>query len=416
MLDIPRTLHPSTGVAERYSLQSPQGAGLLWSSAVALHPVPGVPTGEVPPSALIAGARGHSRADVLIRGAGEAVERRALHPLPGLVSYRGTIDSLTLPALDASAHALAAPHANATVLTWYPARCLRNDTAILVPASLVNWPAIEEEGLFDPSPSGAAAGTTADAALRSALVEIVERDAFTTAWARQLRLPSWPHPEQALGYAPAGPLRSLWQRALGQAISPVIARIPTAVPGLCCVVVVLLDPPGPNAMAAVGMKASGRPEQAILGALQEAWQVRAALDETSRTDAPTPEVVVSEHDRIRYLLSPRAYRSVADWAKGFMPGHVVMRSTDVTLRHLTDAVLADGADPLVVDLTPRLSTHIRGMGWRAVKVIPAGYQGLRMDERHVWTWNLRRVDSAPQRTGCAAGNNDHRAAGPHPLP
>ncbi|MFG3152463.1 YcaO-like family protein [Streptomyces sp. NPDC048219] len=424
MIDVPRTLAPATGIASRYSLLPPQGDNPLWSTAVALAPVAGVDETEVPLSALVAGANGHSRADALLRGAGEAVERRALHPDDRLGTVHGTASRLGRPALAAHdpRHALAHPDAADAELAWYPARRLSDSAEVLVPAHLVDWPTTEPASLFDPGPSGAASGGSADMALRSALVEIVERDAFTVAWGRQLGLPCWSDPFAAVAGEPDRPtgeaLRTLWRRALDRGAEAVFARIPTAVDGLWCVVACLLEPERPGALVTVGMKASDRPYDALLGALQEAWQVRAAL-EVTLLDGPVadvPDPLVTEHDRIRYMLTGRARRAVRDWVAGFVPGGEPMTPAEVSTDAIVAALLADGADPLVVDLTPRLPATVAAMGWRAVKAVPAGYQNLRMDETHRWSWNRSRLDSAPRRTGCPARLTDHRAAAPHPLP
>ncbi|MFH0516414.1 YcaO-like family protein [Streptomyces sp. M41] len=422
MIDVPRTLAPTTGIASRYSLLPPQPDNPLWSTAVALNPVQGWDTTDVPLSALVAGANGHSRADALLRGAGEAVERRALHPDDSLPVVHGTAADLGGSAFPAHSHALAHPAAATAPLDWYRATRLSDHSTVLVPAGLVDWPTTAPAALFDPSPSGAASGGSRDMALRSALVEIVERDAFTTAWGRQLRLPSYTDPLLAVAEAPDRPtgdaLRTLWQRALDQGIAATFAHIPTAVPGLWCVVACLVEPGGATgATATVGMKASDRPHDALLGALQEAWQVRAALDAT-RQDGPVeaPEAVVTEHDRIRYMLTAGACTAVRDWVAGFTPAEAPMTARKVSTDEIVAALLADGADPLVVDLTPRLPASTRAMGWQAVKVVPAGYQHLRMDENHDWTWHLPRLTTAPQRTGCPARLTDHRSAAPHPLP
>ncbi|MFF3940613.1 YcaO-like family protein [Streptomyces phaeofaciens] len=419
MIDIPRTLAPTTGIAARYSLLPPQPDNPLWSTAVALRPVAGWAEPDVPLSALVAGANGHSRADALLRGAGEAVERRALHPVGRPPVVHGTAAALGETAFPAHAHALAHPAAATTPLDWYPARRLSDGSPVLVPAGLVDWPTTAPAALFDPSPSGAASGSSRAMALRSALIEIVERDAFTTAWGRRLRLPSWTDPLTAVAGSPDHPtgeaLRALWQRALAEGIEATFAHIPTAVPGLWCVLACLVEPGG--AMATVGMKASDRPHDALLGALQEAWQVRAAL-EASASFGPLPASapVVTEHDRIRHMLTGRARDAVRDWVAGFTPAVQPMTVSEVGTDDLLAALLADGADPLLVDLTPRLPATATAMGWQAVKVIPAGYQPLRMDETHDWTWHLPRLASAPERTGCPARLDDHRAAAPHPLP
>ncbi|MFI5758066.1 YcaO-like family protein [Streptomyces sp. NPDC051569] len=473
MIDVPRTLGRSGGIAVGYSLAPPQDAGPLWSVAVELLPVDGLDAGEMPPSARLVGASGHSRADALLRGAGEAVERYALHPVPGLATTRGAAGALDAPALAAfEPHlALAAPAAVGAVLDWVPGRRLRDDTTVMVPAPLVDWPSLGADcALFDPGPSGAAAGSSPRMALRSALLEIVERDAVLGAWERGLRLPAYDDPDQVdlgpagtaqagsaqagpgqagpgqagpgqagpaqagsaqVGTAQAGPahgspgdrrsrtaLTRLWRQARDRGITPRLARVPTAVPGLWCVIGSLVDPAGPGALATVGLKASDRPWDALLGAFQEAWQVRAAL-ESSRAAGPRDEplkTIVTEADRIHHMLTPDGYASVRDWVEGFVPAPGSPPAVDVSDEDILRAVLADGGDPVAVDLTPRLPPVLRSMGWCAVKVIPAGYQHLRMDESHGWSWNAPRLESAVARTGCEARYPGRSAARPHPLP
>jgi ribosomal protein S12 methylthiotransferase accessory factor len=426
MIDVTRTLAKSAGVAVRFSLVPPQATNPLWTTAVELPPVAGMDVDEIPMSARMVGANGHSRADALMRGAGEAVERFALHPGPGLPSVRGRAADLELPAL--AVHepqvALGAPATANAVLSWLPGRRLRDGEAVMVPAALVDWPSMEtESALFDPGPSGAAAGSTPQMALRSALLEMVERDAVIGAWERGLQLPAYIDPEQIV---PAGPadqqaraaLIRLWERAQAWGIAPTLARIPTAVPGLWCIVGSLVDPAGPQALATVGLKVSDRPWDALLGAFQEAWQVRTAL-ELSRAGSPPADptkTIVTEHDRIHYMLTAEGYQSVRDWVAGFKQAVEAPPVRKVSNEDILHAVLADGGDPVAVDLTARLSPVLQGMGWCAVKVLPVGYQHLRMDERHRWSWNAPRLESAARRTGCEARYHGGSAARPHPLP
>ncbi|MER6559480.1 YcaO-like family protein [Streptomyces sp. NPDC001027] len=447
MIDIPATLDPASGIALRYAVTPPHDDDPLWSSAVELQPVdgfegivgaqaptgsggagavragaaasapagPGADVGDLPLSARFAGASGSSRIDALLRGAGEAVERRALHPSAAHPARFGPAAGLAATTLYAHHpdHALSHPDAATAALSWYEARDLDTDVPVLVPADLVDWPARRAD-LFDPSPSGAAAGTSHETALAAAMIEVTERDALTVAWGRRLSLPTYvPSP------ADAG-LSAMWRRARAEGLTPVLARIPTAVPGLWCMTGFLIDPEGPGAVAAVGMKASTRPAEAAVKAFQEAWQVRAALralrgqGETGRL-AP----IVTEHDRLCHMLTRPAYESVRDWVAGFrepdpLPAPSPGRALEA--EEIRRALTADGAGLLAVDLTPRLPSAVAAMGWHVVKVLAPGYQSLRMDETHLWSWHLPRLASAPERTGCAAGLDDPREAAPHPLP
>ncbi|MER5830901.1 YcaO-like family protein [Streptomyces sp. NPDC002130] len=468
MIDIPATLAPASGIALRYAVTPPHDDDPLWSSAVELHAVEGFtgtvgsagyaasagvsgsvgsagstgypasagapgPAGSVgsttttatagpgallldpPLSARFAGASGTTRVDALLRGAGEAVERRALHPSAAHPARSGTaarLDGTTLYAHHPG-HALSHPDAEACDLSWYEARALDSDTPVLVPADLVDWPAHRAD-LFDPSPSGAAAGASHESALAAAMTEVTERDALTVAWGRQLRLPTYtPSP------ADTG-LRAVWERARAAGLTPVLARIPTAVPGLWCMTACLIDPEGPGALAAVGMKASTRPAEAAAKAFQEAWQVRAALRALrAQGESGNRAPIVTEHDRLCHMLTGAAYASVRDWVAGFQEPSTLPAPTtarDLGAEEIRRALTADGAGLLAVDLTPRLPPAVTAMGWHVVKVLAPGYQNLRMDETHAWSWHLPRLASAVQRTGCPARLDDPREAAPHPLP
>ncbi|WP_151775738.1 YcaO-like family protein [Streptomyces abyssomicinicus] len=430
MIDVPATLAPAAGVARAYALTPPGDGNPLWSSAVELQPFDGFTgagTGpaperghdgaaEVPLSARYAGASGTTRTDALLRGTGEAVERRALHASPAHPALFGTAQELGAPTLfdRHPGHALTHPEARTAAQHWYNARPLGSGDPVLVPADLVDWPA-RSARLFDPSPSGAAAGATAESALAAALVEVAERDALTVAWGRQLRLPTYrPAPRDTV-------LAGVWRRAEAQGLTPVLARIPLAVPGLWCLTALLLEPEGPGALATVGMKASARPAEAAVKAFQEAWQVRQALQSLrARGETPYDGPVVTEHNRMRYMLTPSAYDTIRGWADGFQ-APLPLPGPDGTgnppaVREMAEAMDADGAGLLAVDLTRRLTPAVAAMGWHAVKVLAPGYQNLRMDETHRWSWHLPRLASAPGRTGCPARLDDPLHAAPHPLP
>ncbi|MFC5952964.1 YcaO-like family protein [Streptomyces pratens] len=420
MIDIPATLAPASGVALRYAVTPPHADDPLWSSAVALQPVEGLKTPEtdLPLSARFAGASGPSRLDALLRGAGEAVERRALHPSAGHPARYGTAMQQDAPTLfsDYPDHALCHEDAVTTAMSWYEARDLHTDTPVLVPADLVDWPTPSAHPtLFDPSPSGAAAGESYEAALGAAMVEVVERDAFTVAWGRQLRLPTYePSPENTS-------LLEMQRRAQREGITPVLARIPTALPDLWCMTACLIDPDVPGALATVGMKASTDPAQASLKAFQEAWQVRAALRALrAQGESGLSGPIMTEHDRLCHMLNRPAYEAVCDWVADFQEPALLPAESPTGLHPLVEklrhALAADGATPLAIELTPRLPMAVTSMGWCVVKVLAPGYQSLRMDESHQWSWHMPRLASASRRTGCHARLDNPLDSAPHPLP
>ena len=80
-------------------------------------------------------------------------------------------------------------------------------------------------------------------------------------------------------------------------------------------------------------------------------------------------------------------------------------------------LIADGLDPYLVDLTYHLPELARRQGWSVLKVVPVGYQPLRIDERTSFGWNSHRLGSVQDRTGVPTRLPLHQLSPlPHPLP
>ncbi|MGW1794108.1 YcaO-like family protein [Streptomyces tubercidicus] len=421
MIDYPLTLAPASQLAEAVSLLAPDDGRPLWSLGVRLAGIPD--RADVPSSARLAGAVGHTRADALMRGTGEAVERFALRPRPEQPGAVVGPASAVPGAVPVWNDALADPGAEGTEVTWVPATRVVDGTSVMIPAPLVDWPADDPAGLFDPSPSGAASGVSHAMALRSALMECVERDAFLVAWARGLRLPAW-RSLDAIAPAPGQerPMRAgaaaAWAKARARSLVPVVARVPTAIEGMWCVAAFLRCTGRDRGV--VGLKTSDRPWPAVAGALQEAWQVWEALEQAENELHLKPAgscPLVTEEDRLAYMLTGRSCDVMATWVESFVPGEPTNEpQRDLGVRELIEGMTADGCDPLVVDVTFRLPEPVQKMGWRAAKAIPVGYQALRMDERLSWTWHAGRLDTATARTGLGALYSTPSPDRPHPLP
>ncbi|MEU1849784.1 YcaO-like family protein [Streptomyces sp. NPDC019990] len=419
MIDVLATLAPEARISRAWHLEPPGPGEPLWRGMVQLaghpeEPVPGDPAR--PFSHDVVGAYGVNRSDVLVRAAGEAVERYALRPLPeeGRTAAATALDG---DVLDVHEAGLGADDPGERVRTWYSARRLLDGHRVWVPAGLVDHPTRPQDGEgFDPGPSGAAAGAGSEMALRSALLEVIERDALTVAWARALALPRI-DPDASLAAAPGSPSWRSFGSALRHARAggwePVLAEVPTAVDGVTCVVGILLGDQG----AAVGCNASTDPGQSLAGALQEALQVMSCLRLIGRryADQPVPGIITEDTDRARWFASPEGRETVRRWCDGFLPRDAALRpdAGQPSTEHLLAGLHAQGARPLAVDLTHRLPAAVRVMGWAVVKVIPAGLQPLRIDERCSFGWNHSRLETAETRTGLRARSGC--SPYPHPL-
>lgn len=426
MIDFSATLAPENGLADARAVRPPRRPDEpLWQGLAELHRSrTGAPEQQdAALSPTVVGAYGISPSDTLTRAAGEAVERYALYPVPG-EGRRTPVADLGARALDPTDTGLAADGTTRRPLRWYPARWLDDGEAVQVPAGLVDYPArAEDADGFDPSPSGAASGGTRDNALRSALLEVVERDAFLTAWFHRLPLRRL-DADLLLSRSPRPhtPGMRRFRQALDTArdigLSPVLARVPTHVPGVVCTVGVIVDSVDGQPLAAVGASACDDPGTSAVKALQEALQIRSALRLVHRTHpgkAPSRRPR-GDLERAQYFVSADGVRAVERWVAAFTPdsGAQPEAPVTVTVPDLVDALGRQGVRPVAVDLTHRLPDRIRAMGWHAVKVIPVGMQPLRMDDSLEFTWHRQRLEAARVRFG--TGEDPWRAdPEPHPL-
>lgn len=357
-----------------------------------------------------------------MRSVGEAVERLALHP--GGPSRRGRWADVADEALAFfdETHSLGRdPHDRE--LTWYTGSDVRTGRTILVPAGLVDYPSHEADATgFDPGPSGTAAGSTWEAALKGALLETIERDAVIVAWARQLRLTSI-DVDATLASGRRDPAAALLRDTVGVAratgLEPIFAEVPRSVDGVTCVVAGLRGPTARGAVLCLGASASDVPVRAMLSAFEESFQLYYYLRENPGQVGrePQPGAVRDEMARIHFLAGDDGRRALEGWLDGADPARAAHDGTELDSSSLLERCMADGLDPIVLDLTLRLPEGIRQDGWHVAKVVPAGFQPLRIDEATEFGWNARRLASAPSRTGSPArAPVDAAGLMPHPLP
>ena len=414
-----QTLAAESGLARDFAVIAPDGArAALWKVLVDV----GLGDSEEYPLAYV-GAYDLRRRHALERGAGEAVERFALAQCTA-PDVRGALGALRA----AAEHDLWWPRwvcADAfrtAPLDWYRATRLADARPVLVPAA-----AIDDDGgrrrrsagtdpaLFDPLPSGAAAGLDAGSAVRAALLEVIERDAVLCAWGT------------GLGVAriePAGDdpdLDRLAAEAARIGLQPIFGEISGTVPGVRVICCAIVDRSGDEALTSFGAKASASGAAAARGALQEALQIhellsnlRARIPRPAAFVQPHPALVVDDVARAWWWTTGAAAVSMEDWIAGWArtARHAAAPDTAPTVESLVAHIVRDGGSPLLVDLTPRLPQPIQALGWHAVKVVCPGYQQLRLDESIDETWDTDRL---------AAWARRHRRASPdtstlpHPL-
>ncbi|MFJ6537884.1 YcaO-like family protein [Paenarthrobacter sp. NPDC091711] len=395
-VDAVKTLNPSFGLVTEATVYVPNEVG-LWRTVGRL--ANGAPGARL---ASAVGAFDVTKRASLTRGAGEAVERFALVPVAAdsehLLAPRGSLDTK----IDFVGTGLGCASALACDFPWYRAIDLQTGDPTLVPAPVVDYtPGLGHvnpwDGYFDPSPNGAASGPSEAFAQRSGLSEIVERDAFLTAW-RQ-RTPLEKFDAESMPVAARQPpetrgLSLLLVAARAAGVEPTLAFIPSNDSPLLTAVCIITEEKGAAGFGAVGLKAASDPVMALSGALQEGLQIRelflaraqsagTATDGavsvgplTRVSDAP----VTDDDSRADFWTTPPAIAELRQWVGTFtsscFPGSHSAPDVDVLVQHLAGRNISSHW----VNLTHRLPRAIQELGWVAGKAICPGAVPLTMDE------------------------------------
>ncbi|SEJ40214.1 ribosomal protein S12 methylthiotransferase accessory factor [Arthrobacter sp. yr096] len=378
-LDPVRTLDPSLGLVSESSVYLPNEVGLWRTVGLLAH-------GQVPQPgfASAVGAFDVKKRASITRGAGEAVERFALAPVPAdsqhLLARAESLDKR----IDFATAGLGRGSALAYEFPWYRATNLLTGKVTHIPAPVVDYcPGRAEpkpwDAFFDPSPNGAASGPTESFAQAAGIAEVLERDAFLSAWRQQTPLHRFdatalPVPLRATSEAQS--LCLLLETAKAAGVDPVLGFIPPdGSPLVTAVCVIAHD----THFGAVGLKAASNPVSALLGALQEGLQIRELF--LSRTPSESAGPAVTDDDsRADFWTTTPAIAGLREWVRSFrdaeFPDVQMPRDVDGLVGYLA----ARDIHTHWVSLTHRLPPAIRDMGWVAGKAICPGTIPLTMDE------------------------------------
>lgn len=359
MIKYLETLERHVGVAAAATLYPPcLETCRLWTLAVDISQNR-TADHESHPLALV-GAAGLTRHDTILRGVGEAVERRSLFPS----SHREP------------------PYFGFSLSDW--------EQTVVVPEVEVDYPLeISGDATVDPSPSGAASGPSLEAAIRAGLIELIERDAVMVAWNRQARLERIDLAE----CRESSSMGRLLASAKEQDAEVVIARMATQIPGYSAFVGCVLGPPP---VSAVGAAVSNSSLKGSCRALREALQVLCVLRGISAAYGQvSPHHVVDDFTRARYWTSKEANQSLHEWVDGFVPP-ALNHASGGPLRfvELVNELERSAGPAIAVDLTSRLPIGAQGLGWHSAKVICRGLQSLRMTEANPKNLNVKRMKVA----------------------
>jgi len=393
-VDAVRTLQPSLGLVSEASIYVPNEVG-LWRTVGRL--ANGAPGARL---ASAVGAFDLTKRASLTRGAGEAVERFALVPVPAdsahLLARNGNVKAR----IDFVGAGLGDPSALSCDFPWYRATDLLTGDPTLVPASLVDYtpgrgPRNPWDRYFDPSPNGAASGPSEAFAQSSGIAEVMERDAFLTAWRGRIPLEKFDAESMPVAMRQAPEVRGLSlllvaARAVG--VNPVLAFIPGKDCPLLTAVCIIIEDNGSAGFGAVGLKTASDPVVALRGALQEGLQIRELFHTRAQSagpvssgaadssTAPTRIAVTDDDSRADFWTTAPAIAELSQWTGSFKSSGFPGANPAPEVADLVQYLAGRNIRSHWVSLTHRLPPAIQELGWVAGKAICPGAVPLTMDE------------------------------------
>lgn len=191
------------------------------------------------------------------------------------------------------------PFTRDTELAWIDGRSLPDGEPAWLPAQLVHLaPVRDEPAICRATSSGLACHTDAGTATLTALLELLERDAFMITWNARL---SWPRLDWR-GDAALEEFARVRLRPTGLQAHAIDLSAFWEIP--CVLGVARSTTPG-DAPVGVGAAAATTIERAVVKALDEATRVRSWAHALRRAGAPAPAAIHDFDDHVRFYAEPR---------------------------------------------------------------------------------------------------------------
>lgn len=364
-----------------------------------------------------------------LKAVGEGIERFALLPTPGLplqsgsfrdLSDRGAID----PGLFAVGIKAATTDCTDLKLKWVVGRNLQTSATALLPAQFIYVPHIFADGeavLRAPITTGAAASLDAESARLKGVLEAIERDAFMVAWLRQANLRKISLPVGSEGKTASDELNGLLRNFERYKLAAYAYLLPSDAPAHT-IMAVLEDDSGCDPRMTFGTKSSPLKEAALIGALEEAFQMRSWMRELSEEPGMEPKDISAPQtlrERAHLWMKDASLQLFQTWTAdaigevelGALPDLSNIRLGDL-VSHLEDSTEKSCYS---VDLTDALPSEVKSIGWQVHKVVCPGLQPLYLTEA-LADIDWRRLETLEQRTGveCRKAWQDPETY-PHPF-
>jgi ribosomal protein S12 methylthiotransferase accessory factor len=350
----------------------------------------------------------------LWKAAGESLERKALFPSRSLARLFRSFDEF------GDGEALNPNHIAAGIgespserrrfdLEWILGFQVASGEPLWIPCQLVQVPHIFRRGetiIRTPITTGAAFSSSLHGAILTGLCEVVERDAFMVAWLRQLQLTRIDLGSYGFSGQTGLLLESTLKACARYRLGVQFFLLPNDT-SLRCVLAIVQDQSGVGPPLTLGARAHWDFSSALLGALEEANQLRPWLRKlwvTSKDASIGGDILLprSLEQRAILSMSPESTRRVLAWlgesVKVILP---VDDAVPPSLPSLIKEVESHGYQVLAVNLSSLLPKVLRRSGFAVAKVIIPQYQPLYLTEA-LKDYSWERLASAERRLSSSA--------------
>jgi ribosomal protein S12 methylthiotransferase accessory factor len=346
----------------------------------------------------------------LWKAAGEAVERKSLFPSKSLSrvfkAFRGFGQN---EAVDPNDIAVGTERSCADRkgfnLEWIPGFRVATGEAVWIPSQLVYVPHIFRRGetiIRTPITTGAAFSSSLDGAVITGLCEVIERDAFMVAWLRQLQLTRIDLSRFKFSGETGRLLRETLKSCARYRLETDFYALPSDTT-LRCILAVVQDESTIGPPFTLGARAHWDTYSAILGALEEANQLRPWLRRLRLNAENSPEhnhvqLPRSLEQRAVLSMSADSVRAVRSWLDASVANLLPCEDEGPPCRllDLVKTIENLGYPVFAVDISATLPKILREQGFAVAKAIVPGYQPLYLTEAlRDYAW--KRLDSAESR-------------------
>lgn len=316
-----------------------------------------------------------------------------------------------------------------TSIDWVSGYNFSRGKKCFIPTQLIAvpyWDSGKETIWRAPITTGAATGSSIQAAIFNGLCEVIERDAFMVSWLRQLvvkRIINFKKTNSVTGDKHSQLLNKTLALLERYKLSPEFYLLPndTQLPTVMCI---LKDTTKVGPPLTVGLDTDFSIVKTMLGALEESLQLRPWVRQVHDKKLHKPKIKNNKYDlynleqRASLWSSSIALKHLDKWllnAEEIQMDEIKSYSSKETLKSLVDQISTMNATVYFSDLTKYTPKKVQDKKLFTVKVVIPEYQPLYLIEKYA-DYVRDRLFTAEKRLNCKSLlSGENLQTFPHPM-